>query len=99
MQAKEFILGKGNVPNWFNEQCDKGRAKINYDDDGKMLCATIHTPTKTIKAKIGDSIILAKSGLQVVSKEKAIKYRILKSEKVKENIEEDFGEVKETSEQ
>lgn len=98
MEIKDFVLGKGKIPNWFNEQCEKGRAKINYDDESNIINATIHTPTKSIKAKIGDSIMLAKSGLQVVPKEKAIKYRIQKSEKVKENIEEDIGETKETSE-
>lgn len=98
MEIKEFILGKGKVPNWFNEKCTQGKAKVDYDDDGEMVGATIHTPIKTIKAKIGDSIILAKSGLQVVPKEKAIKYRIQRSEKVKENIEEDSGKVKEASE-
>ena len=98
MEIKDFTLGKGKIPNWFNEQCEKGRAKINYDDDGSIINATIHTPIKSVKAKIGDSIMLANSGLQVIPKEKAIKYRIQKSEKVKENIEENIGEIKETSE-
>ena len=98
MEIKDFVLGKGRIPTWFNEQCEKGRAKINYDEDGGIINATIHTPTKSIKAKVGDSIMLAKSGLQVVPKEKAIKYRIQRSEKVKENVEKDFGEIKETSE-
>lgn len=68
VEIKKFILGKSNIPKWFNEKCLQGKAKIDYDDDGEMVGATIHTPTKTIKAKLGDGILLNKSGLQVVPK-------------------------------
>ena len=89
MDVKEFVLGKGKVPDWFTEKCSQGRAKINYSDEGEISSATIHTPTKTIVARIGDGIMLIKSGLQVIPKDKLKKYKGQKAETKNEIATED----------
>ena len=90
MEIKEFILGKGAIPNWFTDKCTQGKARVDYDDEGQIVSATIHTATKTLKAKIGDSILLAKSGLQVLPRELAKKNKVQKGK----NNDEVIGESK-----
>lgn len=89
MQNKDFILGKGKMPDWFNEKCLEGKARVDYDDEGNILGATVHTPTKTVKAKIGDSIMLIKAGLQVIPKNYVKKYDIQKGKKENEEVSEE----------
>lgn len=78
MDVKEFVLGKGKMPDWFNEKCAQGRARVEYDDEHNLIGVTVHMPTKTVFAEVGDSIMLVKSGLQVIPKEKAKKYNVQK---------------------
>ena len=93
MGNKEFILGKGIIPGWFNEKCKQGKARVDYDDDGVLTGATIHTATKTIKAKVGDSILLVRSGLQVIPREITKKYKIQKGKDNDRVIREDKEEM------
>lgn len=82
-QNKQFVFGKDKVPTWFNEEADKGRAKFNYDDDD-VVSVTVYTPTKTLIAKPGDVIMLLKSGLAVITGDKAKKYGVVKTAEKKE---------------
>jgi len=69
MDVKQVVLKvKGNYPGWFDEECRKGKVKVNYDDNGDVISAAVHTPVKIITAHIGDSIIKSKAGLHVASK-------------------------------
>lgn len=75
MEAKTFILGKDEVPQWFNDSAKQGRAKLVYDEDQvNLVGATIYTLTKVVSARIGDVIMLSRNGLMVIPKEKAAKY-------------------------
>lgn len=76
-EVKTFVFGT-KTPEWFDENAKSGRVKINYDDEGEILNATVYTPTKTLIAEIGDTIMLLKSGLTVIKKDKAIKYNVQK---------------------
>lgn len=64
-EMKRFRLGVDVIPTWFNEQAQKGRAKLNYEDE-ELVDATVYMATKTIQARIGDTIVLTKAGLGVV---------------------------------
>lgn len=72
-QAKQFIVGQ-NTPTWFQEQASKGRAKAHYDEEGKLLHITVHSPTKVYEAKPGDVIVLLNTGMSVIPKAMAIRY-------------------------
>ena len=80
---KKFVVGNMNFPVWFNDECAKGRARV-VSENGKLLNIVVHNATRTITANIGDVIVLYKSGLSVIPKEKAVKYG-LKNENVKED--------------
>lgn len=81
-QNKSFVLGKEKVPGWFEEETSAGRAKVNYDD-GELIDVTVYTPTGTKVAKLGDTIMLLKSGLSVITASEAKKYGV-STGKVKE---------------
>lgn len=63
-ETKTFVVGKGKTPDWFNDICNSGRARANYED-GELVNVKIYTPTKMIIANIGDTIKLNKSGITV----------------------------------
>lgn len=77
MVVKKFVIGQ-EFPEWFENQCLLGRAKVNYDDDGEIVNVVVNSPVKRIIAYPGDSIMLLKSGLSVVPEEKAKKYGLQK---------------------
>ena len=84
-QNKQFVFGKDKIPTWFNEEAGKGRAKFNYDDDNDdVVSVTVYTPTQTLIAKPGDVIMLLKSGLAVITGDKAKKYGVIKTVERKE---------------
>ena len=67
--TRRFIFGREKVPEWFNEQVNKGRAKVEYDPDTQeVVGATIFAPTKTFHASVGDAIVISRSGMCVVPK-------------------------------
>ena len=71
---QKFIVGE-KVPAWFTERAEMGRAKELYDEDtGELIGIRVTTATKTYDAKVGDTILLMRSGMVVVPKEKAEKY-------------------------
>ena len=91
MTVQTFILGKEKIPSWFDEEASKGRARINYDDEGKIVNATLLSGSKTYTANVGDSIMNTKSGMVALSKEKAKQYGVQKKdtkEEEKSTIEE-----------
>ena len=79
-QNKKFIVGEKS-PEWFKEQCSLGRAKVVYDDEGDFVNIIVYSATKNYTAKKGDVIMLLKSGLAVIPKEQAVKYKIQKETK------------------
>lgn len=82
-KAETFILGRGSVPSWFNDEANKGRAKLIYNEDEELIGAKVFMATKMVNANVGDTIMLLKSGLAVVPREKAKKYKVQND--VKEN--------------
>lgn len=67
--TKMFVFGREKVPEWFNEQVDKGRAKVEYDlDTQEVIGAVIFAPTRTFHASVGDAIVISRSGMCVVPK-------------------------------
>lgn len=72
--TKEFVVGT-QFPSWFTEQASKGRARINYnEEDGTLVDITVYTPTKNYVARLGDKIMLLKSGMTVLPKAAAAKF-------------------------
>lgn len=69
MKSESFVFGKGSIPKWFKDSLSLGRVKMINDEDDEVIGAKIFYPTKVIDVKIGDVIVLTKSGL-VVSKGK-----------------------------
>lgn len=80
-QTKSFVLSSKDVPVWLNDEAAKGRVKFVFDDNDELVGATVYTPTKTLNAKVGDTIMLMKSGLAVLPAGKAKKYGVTKEEK------------------
>lgn len=69
---KSFVVGNGSYPEWFKEQASKGRARRNYDEeDNTLIDITIYGATKNYVAKPGDTILLTKNGMTVVSKQQS----------------------------
>lgn len=64
--AKRFVVSDVAVPDWLEEQAHKGRIKLCYNEDEELVGATVFGPTKTTIAKVGDTIVLSKSGLSVL---------------------------------
>lgn len=85
MDSLKFVLGKDKMPVWFNDETAKGRAKVNMDDDRKIVSVTIYTPTRTLTALPGDVIMKLKSGMSVIPKEKAVKYGVVNENKKESN--------------
>lgn len=87
---ESFILGEMKAPEWFNEEANKGRVKLIFDEDNDLIGAQILSGTKIYDAVIGDSILNTKYGLAVLPKEKAKQYGVQKKDdkKKEENQEE-----------
>lgn len=66
-QEQSFVFGKEKIPDWFNDQLGRGRAKLNIVDD-EIVSATLNKPTAKITAEVGDTIVLTKNGLSVKRK-------------------------------
>lgn len=83
MEAKKMVVSKSgsNFPDWFNEHASEGRLKVNYNDDGFVDNIVVSGPTKRMVAHIGDVIMLMKSGLTVISEEKAKRYKVQQNRK------------------
>ena len=81
MKVNKFVVGRGNIPDWFNEKCKQNRAKLNFDDDGELINISVFTPTKLMIANVGDLIILDKHGMSVVkNKNTEVKIDVKKDE-------------------
>lgn len=65
---KRFVLGNGVIPDWIEPFSKAGRIKFHYDDEIKLTSATIQSPTGPRKVNIGDTIVVASSGLIVIPK-------------------------------
>nr|DAH85019.1 MAG TPA: hypothetical protein [Bacteriophage sp.] len=67
--TRRFVFGREKIPDWFDAQISKGRAKIEYDlDTREIVGATLFTPTKTVNVVVGDTIAISRSGMSVISK-------------------------------
>ena len=65
---KRFVLGNGVIPDWIEPFSKAGRIKFHYDDELNLISATIQSPTGPKKVNIGDTIVVASSGLIVIPK-------------------------------
>lgn len=75
---ENFILGAGKVPEWFNEEANKGKVKQVYDEDGDLKETHIISGTKVYVAKEGDTIIKTNYGLVVLEQKEAKKFGVQK---------------------
>lgn len=82
-EVKRFIVGE-KVPDWFIEQMRIGRAKQNFDDDMELESIQVYSATKTYEAHEGDMIMLLKSGMSVVPKDKVQKYGLQRKDRMEE---------------
>lgn len=88
IQYKRFVLGKDHFPQWFKDQTSKGRAKVLTDiETGEVVGATLYTATRTMHAKVGDTILLSRAGLSIQTAEEAEKNRIAEQSKEKKKKE------------
>lgn len=74
--TKSFILGIDKSPNWFNEEAKKGRARAYYDDNNNLEYVRIVSGINNYEAHKGDMILMSKSGLVVMPKEKVQKNNV-----------------------
>lgn len=81
----KFVVGRDDFPVWFNDECSKGRAKINFEK-GRVKNVIVYSPTKTFTANIGDVIILYNSGMSVIPSDKAVKYGVKNEETNKKTV-------------
>lgn len=83
MEVRKMTVSRSasNFPDWFKEQAAAGRIKINLDDDGHVDSMVVFSPTGRSVAQVGDVIMLMKSGLAVISEEKAQRYKIQQNPK------------------
>lgn len=76
--GKKFIFGVEKTPEWFTNECLSGRAKVNYNEEtGEIENAIIYSPTKRFYANKGDVIMMMKSGMTVIQRDKAKKYKVI----------------------
>lgn len=68
METLKFIFDGKHFPDWFNKQCKTGKAKLLFDEDNNVNGCLIFTPVKNINVKIGDTVILSRSGLYAIPK-------------------------------
>lgn len=73
-EVKMYNVGKEKTPDWLNEYFKRGVCKAIYDDD-TLSGISISSPTGKLIAKVGDVILQAKSGLTVLKKEDAARYK------------------------
>lgn len=76
-QNKSYVVGKEKAPLWLNEEAAAGRVRANYED-GEMVNMLVYTTTGSIVAKVGDIVVLLKSGLSVIPASEAKKYGVQK---------------------
>lgn len=82
MDIKQFIFGKQEMPAWFTQQCRYGKAKITYGEDGKQISgAKIFTPSGLTSVNIGDCVMLLRSGMHVIPKDKIKKNNVEENKK------------------
>lgn len=77
-----YIVGDGKKPEWLVAETNGGRIKMVFEDD-ELLYAIVNTAGGIKKAQVGDVILKQKTGLAVVSKEKAVKFKLIPNVKMK----------------
>lgn len=75
-QNKSFVLGKESFPEWFKEETERGRARVMYDEDGELDHVIIYSIGREIKARVGDTIVLTRSGVSSIAAKDAKKYGV-----------------------
>lgn len=76
-----YVVGDGKKPDWFIAESGSGRIRMTYDDD-EFQYASVSTVGGVKKALEGDVIVKQKSGLSVLTREQAIKFKLIGSPKV-----------------
>lgn len=83
-----YIVGDGKKPEWLVAETNGGRIKMVFEDD-ELLYAVVNTAGGIKKAFVGDVILKQKTGLAVVSKEKAVKFRLIPNVKMQKEKKEE----------
>lgn len=76
-ENKFYTIQKNNegAPEWFHNECAAGRIRLFYDGE-YLEKVTVFTPTKTVTGKIGDVIVKSRTGMNIIPKDKAKKYKV-----------------------
>lgn len=82
--VKKFILGKDAIPEWFNELCSSGKCRVIYDED-ELIGVNLYTPSGVKKVKLGDVIVLSKSGVFSLTQAQAKIYGVQNNVKKENN--------------
>ena len=82
--VKNFVLGKDAIPDWFNELCNSGKCRMEYDED-ELIGVNLYTPSGIKKVKLGDVIVLSKSGVFSLTQTQARVYGVQSNVKKENN--------------
>lgn len=76
-ENKFYTIQKNNedAPEWFHNECAAGRIRLFYDGE-YLEKVTVFTTTKTVVGKIGDVIVKSRTGMNIIPKDKAKKYKV-----------------------
>ena len=76
-ENKFYTIQKNNegAPEWFHNECAAGRIRLFYDGD-YLEKVTVFTATKTVTGTIGDVIVKSRTGMNIIPKDKAKKYKV-----------------------
>lgn len=69
-QVRSIVVGQDKIPKWLDAEAASGRVKFERED-GELKGITCFTPTGTLKARLGDVVVLGRSGLVVMTIEQA----------------------------
>lgn len=82
-EVKSFKVGYEQTPDWLREFFDKGICREIYEDND-FIGISLYLPGKNKIAKKGDIILLTKSGLTLLDKKNADKFKRAKGGKANE---------------
>lgn len=77
VKTQSFIIGREPIPNWFDDECRKGKASVFYDDDKNVEKIKIYAPGVLYELTEGDKVVKNKHGLIGV---KAVKKAVKENE-------------------
>lgn len=74
--VKTFVLGEEKIPDWFAELCNTGRAKLILDE-GELVGAMIYGTSGVKNVKLGQIIMLGKTGAFCLTKDQAKRFGVI----------------------